>query len=318
MRKKLKVCLGVLLPWNEYSDRKRFQSQLEVMLASYGFRDLWLKVKLERLLIRPEGSGMASIRVRSRGLDWFRQRKIGVLMLGHRNVTALYFEQGQLKKGDSPLLGFSVLLDRVVELTSGLDRERLMAAMFQGMNANLERIYRFSPSTGYQRWKVEKSHPDWQKVDEVKALATAKHPALQAAEVADLAAAIESATVDYWERLSKWLGRALPLSLDEVMISGGAASFLQPELEDYYNCRVCVKVENQSEPNACYLLSYEQDVTRFNWKRPFVEVIWGADSCAKITSVLGLTRVEKDLGLPIRLIDVFGLFDYLILSEETK
>ena len=55
-QKTLKVYLGVLLPWNEYSDRQRFESQLDKMLAKFSFRASPLKVKLLRFLLRPEGA----------------------------------------------------------------------------------------------------------------------------------------------------------------------------------------------------------------------------------------------------------------------
>ncbi len=72
-KKTLKVYLGVLLPWNEYSDRQRFESQLVQMLARFSFRDSSLKVKLARFLLRPEGAGLAASRLRIQGQDWFSQ-----------------------------------------------------------------------------------------------------------------------------------------------------------------------------------------------------------------------------------------------------
>ena len=52
-------------------------------------------------------------------------------MVGHRNLTALFFRSGALVSGDSPLLGFSTFLDRVIAQTSGLNRERLTLAIFK-------------------------------------------------------------------------------------------------------------------------------------------------------------------------------------------
>src|SRR5579883_946748 len=110
-KKLLKLELAILLPCNEYSDRRRFEEQLAVMLANFKVRKRVLKVKLIRCLCRPEGGGLAAVRIRQQGIDWLRQQQLGVLMFGHRNTTALYFDIGQLKLGDSPLLGFSNMLD---------------------------------------------------------------------------------------------------------------------------------------------------------------------------------------------------------------
>ncbi len=84
-------------------------------------------------------------------LDWLRSLQLGVLMFGHRNTTALYFERGQLKLGDSPLLGFADMLDQVVEMTSGLDRERLAQAIFAARYAALDKVYNPNyPQTRHQ------------------------------------------------------------------------------------------------------------------------------------------------------------------------
>jgi hypothetical protein len=49
-KKPLLVELALLLPWNEYSDRKRFEEQLRKMLAGFQVRNTSLKVSLERFL----------------------------------------------------------------------------------------------------------------------------------------------------------------------------------------------------------------------------------------------------------------------------
>ena len=47
------------------------------------------------------------------------------------------FEHGELKCGDSPLIGFSTLLDDGVEWASGLSRNVLAAAIFKGRHEAL-------------------------------------------------------------------------------------------------------------------------------------------------------------------------------------
>jgi hypothetical protein len=317
-KKGLKVDLAVLLPWNEYSDRKRFKAQLEEMLKGYRFRGESLKVKLGRCLIRPEGAGLAATRIRKQGLDWFRQRRLGVLMFGHRNVTALYFELGELKSGSSPLIGFSWMLDSVIERTSGLDRDRLVQAIFRGINSAQSQIYQVTPAK--YDWKANISvrhaytlHPQWEKLEAIQALANAKNPSLRAEEVKDLARAMGRATAEYWDKLSLWLRKALPQSLDEVMISGGAAYFLQPELEQYFNCEANLLPTEKGSLSEVRTGSYHPR----HANQPFAPIIWGAGIDREVEKLLKLTVSQsRSQGLRYRLIDVFGLFDYLIESEE--
>lgn len=52
------------------------------------------------------------------------------------------------------------------------------------------------------------------------------------------------ATAEYWDKLQRWMSRVLPAQLDEVIIGGGAAYHVEPELEKYFNCEP--KIETQS------------------------------------------------------------------------
>ena len=68
--------LVVLLPWNEYEDRNTLKDELTKILADYSFRGQPLKVKLTDFMCRPEGSGLAMVRVKQKGMDWFRESHI--------------------------------------------------------------------------------------------------------------------------------------------------------------------------------------------------------------------------------------------------
>ncbi|WP_272819085.1 hypothetical protein [Scytonema hofmannii] len=73
-------------------------------------------------------------------MECSHSKQLGVLMFGHRNTTTLYFDRGQLKLGDSPLLGFANMLDMVIEMTSSLDRERLASGIFKAQYAIIDKI----------------------------------------------------------------------------------------------------------------------------------------------------------------------------------
>jgi hypothetical protein len=312
-KKKLHVQLGVLLPWNEYNDRSLFHEQLKAMLSNFRFQGNLLKVELERFLCRPEGGGVAVTQIRQQGIEWLRENKLGVLMFGHRNTTALYFEHGELKHGDSPLFGFSMMLDRVIELTSGLERDSLAEAIFRGMSKAKTEIYGSydKNSSFYERDKACTKHPDWGKLEEIKSLASAKNPTLRSKEVVKIASAIDVATKEYWEKLERWLMKVLPesLRLDEVIVCGGAAYFLEPELEVYFNCRPDINYEGKRSGYR------SRDSSRHR-----TDIIWGAGIQEQVKKVFDFDRQEEEeQSLSFRFIDCFGLFDYLIaLDKEAK
>ena len=55
-------------------------------------------VELDKFICRPEGGGLAAIHTRKKGSDWQQNKKLGILMFGHRNITALNFEYGELDR----------------------------------------------------------------------------------------------------------------------------------------------------------------------------------------------------------------------------
>jgi len=311
-KKTLKVELALLLPWNEYSDRKKFSEQLQKMLAGFQVRKMALKVSLERFLCRPEGGGLAAIRIKQQGLDWLRSQQLGVLMFGHRNTTALYFDRGQLKSGDSPLLGFSTMLDMVIEMTSGLDRERLALAIFSARYAILDQLY--DPNFPYTR------RPNWVSSTLIKALASSKDPNLRDREIQDIGNAISVATTEYWDKLQRWMNRVLPSELDEVIIGGGAAYHVEPELETYFNCSPRIETKPSSSR-----YSYNTDKIRTSGyvrkenNKHFTPMIWGSGLTDTVQQTFKLEKKQFVLQcMSARLVDCFGLFDYLLSLEGSQ
>lgn len=241
--KSLQVKLGVLLPWNEYNDRSLFAQRLRQLGESYCFqKDLQLSLKFSQIEVRPEGFGLFQAFYRTvrttKQENFITEGRQGILMLGHRNVTGLYFEQGRLVAGDSPLLGFSDLCDRVVELSSRSNREQVALAISQTISEP-KNFYSFVPykdGTFPKRWQLKKTYPIWEQMPLIKALSPTKEPELHKAEVQRIADAIRQATEEYWMKLAKWLGKIFAQSLDGVVVSGGTQLFLEPKLENYFNC----------------------------------------------------------------------------------
>jgi len=210
--------LVVLLPWNEYEDRNRLKDQLTKILADFKFRGQPLKVNLTNFLCRPEGSGLAMIRIKQKGLDWFRDRTLAVLMFGHRNVTALQFSGGRMVKGESPEMGFMKLEDKVLERTSGQKPLELSKAIFQANQL-------VSKRGNHVPVKLENTAV-------IQGLARSRDTEFRSKEIKQIVSAITSARAEYWTELEKWLDRCLPKELDEVIICGGAGIYFKAELEE--------------------------------------------------------------------------------------
>ncbi len=314
VKKPLKIELAILLPWNEYSDRQRFQKQISKFLANYSFRGKSILATLSGFLCRPEGGGLVASRVREQGTIWLQERRLGALMFGHRNTTALYFDHGELKSGDSPLIGFSMMLDRVVDMTSGLTRDSLATAIFKGIREARDEIYRVEQH-GYSA-NARTYHPSWSNLNAIKALASAKDLGLREQEVVDIVKAIKIATVEYGEKITKWLKKVFPEQLDEVIISGGAAKFLEPELEDYFNC----EPETTQERYGNKRVRAEGYRVR-DYNQGFTPIVWSAGIGDMVQKTFDLGgREDEEKAMKFRLVDAYGLYDYMVakVTEGAK
>jgi hypothetical protein len=222
--KPISLRLAMVLPMDEFGDRKRLQAQLQLMLKSFHFRRRRYRVKLDHWLCRPEGAGLMTFYLQKFPKQ-FAAKSVGFLMLGHRNVTGLRFEAGELMASDSPLLGFAGVLDQVVVATSGIRSGPLSEALVTALREAAKQIYQ----------PHQTRHPDWSTLPAMKALISVKQPALRQAELAELDRAVQMAIQDYWVRLERWLTKVFPENLEALVIGGGAAPFLQPELEKRFN-----------------------------------------------------------------------------------
>lgn len=312
-KKKISLHLAILLPWNEYTDRKRMHDKLQKSLQEFSFRGKSYSVKLDKFICRPEGGGLVAIHTKKKGSQWQQEKKLGVLMCGHRNITGLNFEYGELT-GDSPLIGFAFFLDNVIDRTSGLNRERIASAIFQALESNEKEQDR-----EYKNEKHAKQnfYPCWSEQEAIENLANAKDDELRTKEVEEAHEAINTACEEYWQTVSKWLDKTFPEDLDSVIISGGASRFLEPDLERYFNCQHCYKSERLNYYSCRYTRTggYE----KLKPERHFTPIVWGADFTDEIVDILGLNgKKERENSLSYRLIDAYGLFDLLVAKNFQK
>ena len=298
-RKQFKIQLGLLLPWDEYKTQKLLVEELKRLLSEFEFRGQKIRVKIRDCICYPEGGGIASSRIKQEQADWLKKQRLGILMLGDRNCTALYFERGKLKDGASPLIGFSFLLDQIIKdtpylLSQDKSRENLSSAIFQGIDLA-------------KRWttKSDKSgRPLWQEIPSIKNLATARNENLRKAEVEDIDKAITAYSIEWEQKLSKLIQEVFPDSLTELNVGGGALLFYAPFIKEYFNYDFAPSVNSNPAP-----INYGS--------KGYTPIVNSAGMVEKVAKTLNLgSKVDAELALPIRFVDVCCLIQSLIDDGE--
>jgi len=288
IRRRVKIQLGLLLPWNEYKDRERLLGELKRISPEYEFRGRKIRVIIEKFVCYPEGGGIAMARAKSQGLDWFKQERFGVLMLGDRNWTGLYFESGEMKKGASPLEGFSFLLDQIIDSAPCLlNRERLGNAIFKGIAESSTK---------------KSSRLTWSELKAIQSLATARNANLRRSEINDIDRAITQAERSWSIKLERFMAEIFPQKLTEINVCGGALPFFKLLIENYFNCVVSDSADNCSPTDIA---------------KPYTQVIANGGTTKTVAEVLrfkSITAIES--AFSTRFADVFSLIDFMSVEEK--
>ena len=265
-------------------------------------------------MVRPEGGGLAAISISRNGLEWFQEQELGVLMLGHRNVSGVYFKYGGAEVYDSPLIGFAKLLDSIVAMTSGLKREQLAEAVFEALTIAGNSIYTNNVSSNESISCTQ--HPDWKRYRSIKNLATARNNDLRQQELEEIVYSIELAIPQYWMKVSKWLDKTFPKSLDTVIVSGGAARFLEPEIERYFNCEPIYGYDSSlgERERDCYFRSGKYRSR--DKSLPFSSLVWGTGHEQELNNIFSFKKSEQSINY--RLVDAFGLFEQLTRTNYSS
>ena len=230
-------------------------------------------------------------RVREKGTKWFGKQRLGVLMLGDRNCTALCFESGIIKDGASPLIGFSFLLDRIIEdAPCLLNREQLSGAIFTGI-------------ADAKRKQDYPGRPQWQELESIQSLATARDVNLRKSEIKDIDKVITMRAMEWDAKLKNLIRQVFSKSLTELHIGGGSLPFFATMIEEYFNCAL-----NNSE----------EGYSPINMMQPFTPVLVNAGITDQVTEALQFKSItEIESAFATRFADVFGLIKGL-MAEETK
>jgi hypothetical protein len=208
---RFEVQVAMVLPFGEYSKRKPLKQQLEQGLKSFYFRGQRFRGAMPNFLCAPEGGGYMWNMLQQLGEEVFQKKVIVVLMVGHRDVSCLIIRQGSVVQSESvtAALGFATLLDKVVKRTAGQNSTALTADVFRiGSDAQPGNLTIRTLIRSTQTENIE-------------------------FEAKEIAQAIAIARTEYWGLLKDWMAGVLPARLDYLVIGGGAAQYLKPELDAF-------------------------------------------------------------------------------------
>lgn len=208
-KKKLSAAIGVLLPAGEYENASLLQEYIADGLEKFSTPTGTMSVTLNRYESKPEGGGVLMVYATQQGAAVLKSKTVAVLMVGYRNASILVSGRGVVGKRVTSPLGFVRLVELVQQRISTLAHTAQLAAAI---------------ATAGERINTTALMP----------LAMSNHKESRVEEVQKLASAISASRIQYWHSLSSWLREHLPQPLDEVLLCGGTAYYLKPELETFF------------------------------------------------------------------------------------
>ena len=199
------LALACFLPPGEYDDRAEFEKELRSALSEFETPDGIFKVSLKDFECKPEAGGVF--------MEHWRLEKETAsnalcvnLMFGYRNASALLVERGNVGKFQTTDLGFIQMVESVQQKTSGYTIEKLTGA-----------IARWDGNDDSCLMSVLR-----QETKEAKVI-----------ELDNLKSQIQIARIEYLSRLKSWLREVVPKDVDQIVISGGTADYLKPDLKEW-------------------------------------------------------------------------------------
>ena len=198
----ISVQLGVLLPFSEFEDRHRISKELR-SLKEFTFRGCPIKLEFKEISFRPEGFGLcldAIKALRDRGVNPDHCKQL-IVMAGHRNTSVLVFEGDSFQSGKSTSNGpgFVEALAKGLQSRSfqKTDYPKLMSALVGGKSKVVLRGDK---------------------------------------KLTDISDSVKVGLDSYWSLLESFLTANITGYLDDsttIVISGGAAQIVRPQLELY-------------------------------------------------------------------------------------
>ncbi|MDJ0727673.1 MAG: ParM/StbA family protein [Prochloraceae cyanobacterium] len=324
-KKQIPIWVSVLLPWEEYNDRKRFTTQLLKYLGNYKFRGQSVKVKASQktIMVMPEGGGIATAYCLKKGAQHLKGKTVGIAMFGHQNVTGLILKNGKLVAGESPKIGLTWFLDRAIALTSDLNREKLLKAIVQCLSElEIDRGTRYKKPDSWidspegKRFQLGLTmRPSYDgNYEGIKSLATARSKDLREEEVKDISRAIAKARSEYFEKIAKWLSKMFPLQeTDYLIFSGGAVLFIKQQLESYCNSYRPIETEKGHKTDIYKYIRLKGVGEYVGFSEPYIELVSDRDFATVVRENLEFSDREiEELSLDARFVDGYGIFEFTL------
>ncbi|MCY7336647.1 MAG: ParM/StbA family protein [Chamaesiphon sp.] len=195
------LVLSCLLPPGELADSEALGRNLKEALLSFDSPSGKCRVALKSFICHPEGGGLAMHYLANR--KDIGDRSVGVVMMGHRNLSCFKVLNGTPGSFRTSDLGFSTLVKDVQSNTSGYHERDITETVAQYLISKDIKVL--------DRLLLQK------KVD------------LRADELERLIKAIELAKSAYCRSVIQWLEIQFP-KIDEFVLGGGSASMFENEI----------------------------------------------------------------------------------------
>ncbi|WP_069791719.1 ParM/StbA family protein (plasmid) [Cyanobacterium sp. IPPAS B-1200] len=200
------ISLACFLPPGEYEDRAKFENELELALSEFETPNGTFKVSLLNFECKPEGVGVF--------MEHWRLEKETAsnslcvnLMFGYRNASAVLVEKGNIGKFQTTDLGFIQMVESVQQKTSGYTIEKLTEAI--------------------------SSFGDGSDDSCLMSMLRQETKEARVIELDNLKSQIQIAKIEYLSRLKNWLREVVPKDVEQIVISGGTADYLKPDLKEW-------------------------------------------------------------------------------------
>lgn len=230
--KKFRLLLTCLLPPGELREEDLLRSKLNDALLGFNTPSGRLQVKLSYFSCYPEGGGLSMFYQKHH--PGCRERVLGVVMLGHRNLSTHIVDDGICGEFRSSDLGFMSIVKSIQASTSGYTAGDLSKFVSQ---------YLLSQINGHFNPNPDPRH--------LRSLLLKREEAERKQELARVIEAISVAKQKYWMSISQWLDTQLA-NVNDVVVGGGTCRMFSREFQQYiWNLpRIMGKPEPRSYLNA--------------------------------------------------------------------
>jgi hypothetical protein len=211
--KDIEVTFNLLIPRDETKSKELVEETLRKKMSSFVFQNRLIEADLVKFVCCSEGLGgfFRRLEYLEEGKEWVKNKKLAILMLGHRNCSCIRIEEGGIQNAETIRLGYFDYLKDIQKNTIGQKIEELEIV-------------------------VPKLGKDEENNDKVLAtLIKSSNSKNRSVELKEIKKAIAESRKRFWYQLSNWMDSQVPQSLDEIQIYGGVSVELEQELFNKFN-----------------------------------------------------------------------------------